>query len=151
MIPSSALLLVGAWHLNAAQAAGPLRGIPVARDTSTARYAADLVGGDAPSSAYAARVLLRRARSAWRLAVSDTNDIASLEARQILVEFDELVAPRCTRLVSQDNTVRACSIILGLLETKSALPILKERLEQPTTRCERRAVARAIERIEGSQ
>ena len=123
----------------------------MSQDTSTARYAADLVGSDAPKRAYAGRVLLRRARSAWRLAVSEHDGISTLEARQVLVEFDEVVAPRCIRQMGQDDTVRACATILGLLETKAALPALRRRLAQATSRCERRTILRAIERIEASQ
>ena len=130
---------------------GPLKDIPVEQDTSNARYAADLVGDDEPKRLYAARVLLRRVRTAWRLAVRDDADIRTIEARQTLSEFDELVAPRCIRQLTVRSTVKTCAKILGLLETQAALSTLEEQLNTAQKRRTQRALRRAIERVEGAQ
>ena len=132
-------------------AAGPLKGLPVAQDTSNARYAADLVSGDGPKQTYAARVLRRRVRSAWRLAVRDGADFRTIEARQTLSEFDDLVAPRCIRQLSNPNVQRPCAQILGMLETKTALLPLRNALSSEPSRCNERAIWLAIRRIEAAQ
>ena len=133
-----------------AEAAGPVQNIPVPQDTSNARYAADLVGEDGPKRVYAARVLLRRVRTAWRFAVREDTDILTLEARQTLSEFDALVAPRCIRQLTVPDTRRQCARILGLLETKGAIDPLKLEFESAKRRCDRKALLRAIERIEAA-
>ena len=125
-----------------------MNNIPVPQDTSSARYAADLVGESGPKRVYAARVLYRRVRTAWRLAVRDDADILTLEARQTLSEFDTLVAPRCIRQLNVPDTRRYCARILGLLETEGALEPLRIELNNAQKRCDRKALTRAIERIE---
>jgi hypothetical protein len=147
------LPLVLLWGLTAttAQAAGPLKGLPIKQDTSTLRYASDLVGSDAPNRLYAVRVLRRRVRTAWRLAVKDGSDMHLLEARQTLSEFDSLVAPRCIRQLDVPATLRPCAQILGMLETSAALPSLRKQLAQPNGWSTRRAIDKAIRRIEAAQ
>ena len=49
-----ALLSLLSWEIHAA---GPLTGSPLSQDTSTERYADDLVGQDVSDRQYAARVL----------------------------------------------------------------------------------------------
>jgi len=141
------------WGLTTttAHAAGPLKGLPVKQDTSTLRYASDLVGTDAPKRLYAARVLRRRVRTAWRLAVRDGTDMHVLEARQTLSEFDSLIAPRCIRQLDVPATLRPCAQILGLLETRSALPFLKDQRERADGWITRRIIGKAIGRIEAAQ
>jgi len=146
-----ALALFAGLSGSSAQAAGPLKGLPISQDTTTARYAADLVGNDGPKQTYAARVLRRRVRSAWRVAARNRDDLQTIEARQMLGEFDALVAPRCIRQLSNPGTLRPCAQILGMLETKAALEPLRMALAQSRPRCTRKAIERAIFRLEDAQ
>lgn len=150
MIVRALALFAGLSGLSA-RAAGPLKGLPVSQDTTNARYAADLVSGDGPKETYAARVLRRRVRSAWRAAARDREDFQAIEARQILGEFDALVAPRCIRQLSNPRTLRPCAQILGMLETEAALEPLQTALTEPLGRCTRKAIERAIGRVEAAQ
>ena len=63
-------------------------------EASTERYADDLVGQDMSDRQYAARVLRRRVRTAWRIAGRNGETLQTVEARQSLATFDALVAPR---------------------------------------------------------
>ena len=145
------LVLLWGMATASAHAAGPLKGLPVKQDTSTLRYASDLVGTDAPNRLYAVRVLRRRVRTAWRLAVRDGTDMHILEARQTLSEFDSLVAPRCIRQLEVPATLKACAQILGMLETKAALLPLRAKRTQPNGWFTKRAIDTALRRIEAAQ
>ena len=134
-----------------ATAAGPIKGLPVDQDTSNARYATDLVGSDRPKKLYAARVLKRRVRTAWKVAARPGADLHTLEARQTLSEFDTLVAPRCIRQLADKATRKECAAILGFLETPEALDPLRTQLDDAPSWCERRALERALKRVEQAQ
>jgi len=145
-----ALIIVWCNLIPTALASGPNVHSPRAQDTSNVRYASDLVGSNAADRLYAARVLLRRVRSAWKSSVKDSDDIDVLEARQTLSEFDEIVAPRCLRMLSTNNTAKPCIQILGMLETKAALEPMHQQLASAGW-CKARLLRRAIGRIEGVQ
>jgi hypothetical protein len=145
-----ALCALGLLPMNAG-ATGPIRGVPIQQDTSLERYANDLVGEDASDRLYAARVLRRRVREAWRLAGRSGADLRIIEARQTLSHFDILIAPRCIRQLSVPNTRKACAAILGMLETESALPDLHKAEAMSNSRSNTRAFRVAIQRIEGTE
>ena len=133
------------------QAAGPNPASPIPQDVSTERYANDLVGGDAIERQFAARVLRRRVRSAWRIAGRPGDSIPVIEARQTLANFDLMVAPRCTRQLSERNVLRACAQILGMLETEEALTALHQAAQSATTRRDKRVIDTAIRQIKAEQ
>ena len=132
-------------------AAGPLPTSPVRQDTTTERYADDLVGQDVSDRLYAARVLLRRVRTAWRVAGRKGDALQTIEARQTLANFDQLVAPRCIRQLAVRNVRIPCTQILGMLETKEAVPALQQVTLASLSSREHRIVLRTIRRIEGVQ
>ena len=134
-----------------AWAAGPLHGVPIPQDTSLERYASDLVGQDAHKRLFAARVLRTRVREAWRVAGKAGDDLRNTEALQTLSDFDTLIAPRCIRQLAVANTLRPCADILGMLETKDALPALRNAQNNVQQRRDRRVLKSAIERIEYAQ
>ncbi len=133
-----------------ALASGPNAHSLLPHDTSNARYASDLVASDASDRLYAARVLLRRVRNAWRLSTKDNDTIEVLEARQTHNEIDEIVAPRCLRMLSTSNTAKPCIQILGMLETQAALDPMRQQLGSAGW-CQTRLLRRAIGQIEGAQ
>ena len=149
-MPRIVLLIVLCSLDTSALASGPSRHSPLPQDTSNARYASDLVGSDASDRLYAARVLLRRVRTAWKLSTKDDDSIEVLEARQTLTEFDEIVAPRCLRMLSTSNTAKPCIQILGMLETEAALDPMRQQLASAGW-CQTRLLRRSIGQIEGSQ
>jgi hypothetical protein len=149
-MPRILLLIVLCSLDTLALASGPNVHSLLPQDTSNARYASDLVGTDASDRLYAARVLLRRIRTAWRMSTKDDDSIEVLEARQTLNEFDEIVAPRCLRMLSKSNTAKPCIQILGMLETEAALDPMRQQLGSAGW-CQARLLRRAIGQIEGSQ
>ena len=144
---------VALLSLSSAQAfaAGPLTASPVQQDMSTERYANDLVGSDLSDRLYAARVLRRRVRTAWRLAGRNTDGFQVDEARQTLADFDLIVAPRCIRQLNVQNVRVPCADILGMLETKEALTALQVATKKSLRHRERKALEGAIRKIQGSQ
>jgi hypothetical protein len=140
------LLSLGASAL----ASGPNIHSQRPQDTSNTKYANDLVGADKSDRLYAAQVLLRRVKTAWKTSVKEGDSIQVLEARQALSEFDQSVAPRCLRMLSTANTAKPCIRILGMLETKAALEPLRQQLDSAGL-CRRRLLAAAIGQIEGAQ
>ena len=142
------LLSLASWN---AIAAGPLTTMPIDQDTSTERYASDLLGSDVSERLYAARVLRRRVRSAWRIAGRNGAGLHAIEARQTLAHFDVVVAPRCIRQLTMKGIRVPCAQILGMLETNDALPALKTAAKRTLSAREQRAVEVAIGRIKGSQ
>ena len=134
-----------------ASAAGPLATSPIEQDLSTERYANDLVGSDVSDRLYAARVLRRRVRTAWRIAGRNGNGFSTIEARQTLAEFDVIVAPRCIRQLELKDVRIPCAHILGMLETVDALPALTTAAQTTVNDREKRIIALAIHRIEESQ
>ncbi|MGB0640701.1 MAG: hypothetical protein ACPGTU_15285 [Myxococcota bacterium] len=134
-----------------AHARGPVHQLPFAPDTSLERYAHDLIGQNSADRLYAARVLHRRVREAWRTSVKDSSDIRVIEAKQTLADFDTLVAPKCIRQLKVSNTLRPCASILGMLETEAAVDALKWQLGQENSRRNRRVINRALGRIQASQ
>ena len=138
------LLSVYSWDVIAA---GPLPTSPIQQDISTERYANDLIGDDASDRLYAARVLHRRVRQAWRRAGKDDDGFHTIEARQTLAHFDLVVAPRCIRQMSVKNVRVPCARILGMLETADALPALQLAANRSLRAKEKRAIGLAVRRI----
>jgi len=136
---------------NLSFAAGPLPNSPVRQDTTDRRYANDLDSADSHDRLYAARVLQRRVKEAWRIGGLNGDHLRIMEARQKLADFDELVAPRCARLLHVNNLLGPCARILGLLETPNALDPLRKIDHTDIGLCQRRAIQRAIKRIEAAQ
>ena len=135
-------------HPGQAVAAGPIPNSPVKQDTSDKRYANDLDSADPHSRLYAARVLARRVKEARRIDARKVESIRVLEARQRLEIFDEIVAPKCMRLLGASNIAVPCARILGLLQTHQALDALRAVESQEPGFCLRRTVKLAIRRIE---
>ena len=138
------------WTANS-WAVGPLHGLPIPQDTSLERYAGDLVGEDAHKRLFAARVLRTRVREAWRVAGRSAGDFRNTEALQTLSDFDTIIAPRCIRQLKVQNTLRPCAKILGMLETKQALPALQSAMQETKHRRSRHIIEVAIKRIEYEQ
>ncbi len=134
-----------------ALAAGPFDKGHVQKDVSMERYAGDLVGQDPHDRIFAARTIRTRVREAWRWAGGATDHLRAIEARQTLSFFDVLVAPRCTRQLTVPNVMRPCAQILGMLETKDALPALEDAYQTAQQRRDKRAIQVAIERIQSAQ
>ena len=144
-VPFIAALCIG----GAAHARGPINHLPVAPDTSLERYVHDLVGQDAADRLFAARVLHRRVREAWRLATRTSGEMNVIEAKQTLVDFDTMVAPKCIRQLKVANTVRPCAAILGMLETEAAVQPLLDQRDRERKRRNIRVIDRALLRIQG--
>ena len=147
-----ALCLTMLWFFGAdAYSAGPIPNAPFQQDTSDMRYANDLDSADINVRLFAARVLLRRAKEAWRVGGRQNESLRVIEARQRLANFDEIVAPRCTRLIDIRNIQHPCVKILGLLESRNSLQRLKSIDTTKLNRCRKSAVQQAIRRIERNQ
>ena len=132
-------------------AAGPLPQVPIIQDTSDRRYANDLDSADRHDRLFAARVLHRRVRAAQRVGTKSNQSIRVLEAQQRLDDFDQLIAPQCTRLLGVDNISVLCINILGLLQTEAALQPLQDIQSLGPKGCKAKALRRAIKRIEAGQ
>jgi hypothetical protein len=141
----AALLAVTTAHARV-----PIHHMPIGTDTSLERYVHDLIGQDPSDRLFAARVLHRRVREAWRLSSRESADINVIEAKQTLSDFDTMVAPKCIRQLKVTNTMRPCASILGMLETQDAVQPLLEQRDQERSRRNIRAINRALERIQAN-
>jgi len=135
--------------VSTAHARGPIHHLPVPPDTSLERYVQDLIGQDPADRLFAARVLHTRVREAWRLSTRTSADIHVIEAKQTLVDFDTMVAPKCIRQLKVPNTLRPCAAILGMLETEAAVQPLLDQRAQERKRRNIRVIDRALLRIQG--
>lgn len=144
------LVIAALFQSTAVHARGPVHHLPIPADTSLERYVQDLVGQDSADRLFAARVLHRRVREAWRNSAKDSSEIKVIEAKQTMADFDTLVAPKCIRQLSVANTLRPCASILGMLETEEAVTPLIEQRDQEESRRNRRVIDRALSRIQAS-
>jgi hypothetical protein len=130
------------------EAVGPTRG-PIQRRPTVESYARDLSSSSPAKRRYAARVLLRQIRTARRAAArGPEDDLTRDEARQTLTDCDRVVAPACSSHIALPEVTGPCADILGLLETRSALPQLKEQLQREQRRSVQRRIKRAITTIQ---
>ncbi len=115
---------------------------------SVEKYAQDLTSTNRAKRRFAARVLLRRVRTARRLAArGPEDDLTRAEAQQTLTDFDHLVAPRCTDHLSTVEISGPCADILRLLETKAAIPALESHLQEESRPGVRRRIEKALHTI----
>lgn len=114
-----------------------------------AKYVQDLTHSNAARRSYAGRVLLRQVKSARRAAATGPeDDLTKAGAMQVLVDFDQQVAPTCTRHLNVREITAACADILRLLETQTALSALQAQLQVETRRKVKKRLQKAISRIE---
>ena len=125
---------------------GPKRPAPTLQ-----KYVQDLTGSSASKRSYAARVLRRQVKAARRQAAhGPEDDLTRAEAMQRLTDFDQLVAPACTRHLSLPEITIACADILKYLESRAALPALKAHLLVETRRRAKKRLTAAIAQIEST-
>lgn len=130
---------------------GPTKNNPVKTEPSLDQYARDLVGADVPRRTYAARVLLRQVRVARRVAARRYGDPMEIDsARQALLDYDKVVAPKCIDCIGVANLTRPCILILELLETESAIPALDQYLKSRASATNQRRIRRAIATIQAA-
>jgi hypothetical protein len=114
-------------------------------DASVHQYLRDLAGEDRNRRTYAARVLLRRTRLARRMAGRSRGDRLEIDAaRQTLMDFDAVVAPRCIEQLHVIGLTRPCVIMLELLETSAAVPALKTQRTKEVRKGMKRRIDRAL-------
>lgn len=119
---------------------------------TTADYLHDLEGESAPDRLYAARLLrglLARALRTEARASPDT--IAYDDARALLVELEGRLPTACRTALRYDNAVAPCADILAMLDARSALPALRERLAEEDRKGPRRRLERAIAALEAAE
>ena len=136
------------WSANSAQAVGNRLG-PKKAPPGLAKYVQDLTHSTAARRSYAGRVLLRRVKSARRAAArGPEDDLTRAGAQQVLTDFDQQVAPTCTRHLAVAEITGACADILRLLETQASLPALQAQLQVESRRNEKKRLKKAIQRLE---
>ena len=137
-----------AWS-GAALGVGQSKNNPVKTETSLHQYARDLLGDDVPRRTYAARVLLRQVRVARRVSARRYGDPMDIDsARQALLDYDKVVAPKCIESLGVAGVTRPCILILELLETESAIPALQQHLNIGSSAANQRLTRRAIATIQ---
>jgi HEAT repeat protein len=133
--------------------AGPVSAVgrtvgPKRPQPTLAKFVSDLTGASSAKRALAGRTLLSQVKRARKDAARwPEGDLVRAEALARLTDFDQLVAPACARELRIPEVTSACAEILGLLETRSALPKLEAQLAVEERRRVRRRLAQAIKRI----
>lgn len=130
--------------------AGPVGQAPRA-DTSSEHYVSELSNARASQRLYAVRVLEARVRRAIQATEHHApGDLEFDDATSELQLFDEALAPACVAVLGERNVAPACADILGLLETKAALPALEAAQKAPVSNRAARHIRRAIGLIEAA-
>jgi hypothetical protein len=146
---SFVLALVTLIWSGVALGVGQSKNNPVKTEPSLHQYARDLVGDDVPRRTYAGRVLLRQVRVARRVAARRYGDPMEIDsARQALLDYDKVVAPKCINSIGVAGLARPCILILELLETESAIPALEQHLNISSSTANQRLIRRAIATIQ---
>ncbi len=121
---------------------------PDSPDTSLDRYLADLNGTDRSDRLFAARELKSRLKKALRdVKPSRQASLAYAESQAILGDFQQMVVPACVQALDLANVAPVCADILGLMESREAIPALRASLKSSPPPRLYRHINRALKRI----